>query len=165
MEICRPIPTLDISASRYSRDLCSNSISNAQRFINPSCEWLLYLVEGSRSDIQKYIGIHVRHRDFRNWCGQVPVDDCFASIAVLARRVEEIKIELRESRGITVEHVIMTSDEKDESWWEQVAKQGWYIIDHSGTVERYGAWYVQILVTPSIQYHHKSLSSTLGIQY
>jgi len=43
----------------------------------------------------------------------------------------------------------MTSDEKDKSWWEQVAKQGWYIIDHSGTVEHYGAWYVHILVTPS----------------
>jgi len=85
------------------------------------------------------------------------VEDCFASIAILAGRIEEIRIELREFRGITVEHVIMTSDEKDESWWEQVAKQGWYIIDHSGTVERYGAWYVQILVTPSSRYHHNEL--------
>jgi len=105
---------------------------------------------GFGSDIQKYIGIHVRHGDFKNWCGQVPVEDCFASIAVLARRVEEIKTELRESRGMTVEHVIMTSDEEDQSWWEQVAEQGWHIVDHSGTVERYGAWYVQVQRLQSI---------------
>ncbi|KAL9716465.1 hypothetical protein Ac2012v2_000913 [Leucoagaricus gongylophorus] len=102
------------------------------------------------SPVPPYIGIHVRHGDFKNWCGQVPVEDCFASIAVLARRVEEIKTELRESRGMTVEHVIMTSDEEDQSWWEQVAEQGWHIVDHSGTVERYGAWY-PVLIDAVIQ--------------
>ncbi|KAF5352395.1 hypothetical protein D9756_005940 [Leucocoprinus leucothites] len=98
----------------------------------------------------KYIGIHVRHGDFKNWCGDVPIEDCFASVAVLARRIEDIKTELRESRGMTVDHVIMTSDERDESWWSQVTEQGWYKVDHSGTVERYGAWY-PVLIDAVIQ--------------
>ena len=58
---------------------------------------------------------------------------------------------------MTVEHVIMTSDEEDQSWWEQVAEQGWHIVDHSGTVERYGAWYVQVLVMASIHHHYNGL--------
>lgn len=70
------------------------------------------------------------------------MEDCFASIVILARRLEEIKTELGELRGIAVDHVIVTSDEGDEAWWGQVADQGWNRIDHSGTAERYGAWYV-----------------------
>ncbi|KAJ3568045.1 hypothetical protein NP233_g5974 [Leucocoprinus birnbaumii] len=106
--------------------------------------------DDSQPDTQKYIGIHVRHGDFKNWCGQVPIADCFASIPILARRIDEIKTELRESRGMTVDHVIMTSDERDESWWQQVAEQGWYKVDHSGTAERYNAWY-PVLIDAVIQ--------------
>ena len=42
--------------------------------------------------------------------------------------------------------VIMTSDETDEAWWDEVAAIGWVRMDHDalGTVERYGKWYVLI---------------------
>ncbi|KAF9535682.1 hypothetical protein CPB83DRAFT_842145 [Crepidotus variabilis] len=88
-----------------------------------------------------YIGIHIRHGDFSNYCGDIPLEDCFAPISVIARRVEEVKKELMQKKGIAVEHVIMTSDERKEEWWEQVRQQGWYQVDHSQTVERYGRWY------------------------
>jgi len=97
-----------------------------------------------------YIGIHIRHGDFRVYCGETPIADCFASIPTIARRVDEIKLELRESRGIAVDHVIVTSDERDDEWWKQVTDQGWYRIDHSGTAETYGAWY-PVLIDAVIQ--------------
>ncbi|KXN88805.1 hypothetical protein AN958_06674 [Leucoagaricus sp. SymC.cos] len=102
------------------------------------------------SETPPYIGIHIRHGDFKNWCGEVPVEDCFASISVINRRVEEVKTEIQESRGLTVNHVIVTSDERDPLWWEQVANQGWYRVDHSGTADRYGAWY-PVLIDAVIQ--------------
>lgn len=43
--------------------------------------------------------------------------------------------------GMDVEHVIMTSDERDEKWWDEVAELGWYIVNHSETVKHYGRWY------------------------
>jgi hypothetical protein len=38
----------------------------------------------------------------------------------------------------------MTSDERDETWWDQVAELGWYMVDHSETVQNYGRWYVTV---------------------
>ena len=35
----------------------------------------------------------------------------------------------------------MTSDEKNATWWDDVVAQGWFAVDHSETVENYGAWY------------------------
>jgi len=43
---------------------------------------------------------------------------------------------------MVVNHVIMTSDEKNATWWGEVMSEGWYRIDHSKTVEQYGAWWV-----------------------
>jgi hypothetical protein len=88
----------------------------------------------------QWIAIHIRHGDFAGYCGEVPVDDCFASISVIARRVEEVKQEISERKGIDVKHVIMTSDEKNATWWEAVAKEGWYRVDSSETVQNYSAW-------------------------
>ena len=71
----------------------------------------------------------------------MPVHDCFAPISVIARRVEEVKQELLERKGLVVNHVIMTSDEKNATFWDDVVAQGWFRVDHSETVEIYGAWY------------------------
>jgi hypothetical protein len=90
----------------------------------------------------QWIGIHIRHGDFKDWCGIVPVADCFAPISVIKRRVEEVKRELLERKGMVVNHVIMTSDERNATWWETVTAEGWYAIDHSKTVELYGSWCV-----------------------
>ncbi|PPR02698.1 hypothetical protein CVT26_009801 [Gymnopilus dilepis] len=88
-----------------------------------------------------WIAIHIRHGDFKDWCGSVPVEDCFASLSVIARRVEEVKQELLEWKGVVVDHVVMTSDERNATWWEGVTAQGWYALDHSRTKELYGDWY------------------------
>lgn len=89
----------------------------------------------------QWIGIHIRHGDFADWCSPgVPIENCFASISVIKRRVEDVKQELLERKGLVVNHVIMTSDEKNATWWEAVTNEGWYALDHSKTVELYGAW-------------------------
>ncbi|TFK99714.1 hypothetical protein BDV98DRAFT_623553 [Pterulicium gracile] len=88
-----------------------------------------------------YISIHIRHGDFKDWCGVVPVADCFASIDVIARRVREVQMELHDKHNIRADTVIMTSDERDPDWWASVEEMGWLRIDHTHTIERYGDWY------------------------
>ena len=60
--------------------------------------------------------------------------------------VDEVKAELRERKGIEVEHVLVTSDEQDPEWWAEVRSLGWSWVDHEelGTAERYGLWYVSL---------------------
>ena len=43
---------------------------------------------------------------------------------------------------MNAKHVIMTSDERDEAWWDLVTAQGWYRLDHSATSAQYGTWFV-----------------------
>ncbi|KAF8634864.1 hypothetical protein AX15_000619 [Amanita polypyramis BW_CC] len=97
-----------------------------------------------------YISIHARHGDFGNYCGEYSKDECFASLAVIGRRVEEVRQELRERKGLEVQHVVVTSDERNATWWEDVRRQGWLTIDHSKTVEQYGHWY-PVLIDAVIQ--------------
>ena len=56
----------------------------------------------------------------------------------------EVHDEILEQHGIDIpmKHVIMTSDETDEGWWDEVGSYGWKRIDHDGqrTVERYSRW-------------------------
>lgn len=83
----------------------------------------------------------MRRGDFGSFCNDTPKDECFPSLATIYRRVREVKEELAEKYpGMSVEHVIMTSDEREEAWWDQVAELGWYTVDHSKTVEEYGRW-------------------------
>ncbi|KAG1838331.1 hypothetical protein C8R48DRAFT_666854 [Suillus tomentosus] len=90
-----------------------------------------------------YISIHIRHGDFRNYCNDVPLDQCFASLPVIARRVAEVQEELRAQKGIEVTQVIMTSDERDPEWWSGVRALGWTWVDYTAerTEEIYGKWY------------------------
>ncbi|KAL0951547.1 hypothetical protein HGRIS_008230 [Hohenbuehelia grisea] len=97
-----------------------------------------------------WITIHVRHGDFAGWCGETPLLDCFAPISVIAKRVEEVKAALLVKKGVAVKHVIMTSDERDPSWWSQVDAQRWYKVDHSKTKETFGPWY-PVLIDAVIQ--------------
>ena len=72
----------------------------------------------------------------------MPLVDCYANITVIARRVQEVKDELLERKGLDVKYVIMTSDETDPEWWAEVKAQGWLTVDHSYTVKLYGKWCV-----------------------
>ncbi|KAF7289478.1 hypothetical protein HMN09_01341800 [Mycena chlorophos] len=96
-----------------------------------------------------YIAIHVRHGDFAGWC-EVPLKDCFAPLSAIARRVEELQDELWEKKRLVVDRVVVTSDERDPGWWDEVNELGWVSPDHSQTAERYGAWY-PLLIDAAIQ--------------
>ncbi|KAI0719978.1 hypothetical protein C8T65DRAFT_634490 [Cerioporus squamosus] len=102
------------------------------------------------AELPPYIAIHVRHGDFRNWCWQAEnPDDCFAPLSVIARRVREVQEELRARKGIEVpmDRVIITSDESDPAWWDEVKALGWKTVDHQAarTAEVLGRWYPVIL--------------------
>ncbi|KII94081.1 hypothetical protein PLICRDRAFT_36319 [Plicaturopsis crispa FD-325 SS-3] len=99
-----------------------------------------------------WIALHVRHHDFKVYCGDYSEEDCFASLAVYDRRVQEVKQELLERKNITVEHVLMTSDEDDAAWWHDVEAMGWKHIDFAAerTEEIYGKWY-PVLIDAVIQ--------------
>jgi hypothetical protein len=79
------------------------------------------------------------------WC-EASIEECFAPLSVIARRVEEVKAELLERKGIAVQHVIMTSDEKDVAWWQGVSDLGWLRVDYSMDQAMYGTWHVSIFL-------------------
>lgn len=64
---------------------------------------------------------------------------------VFSIRVAEVQEELRQRKGINVTHVIMTSDEQDEKWWDRVHEMGWLRIDHekANTIAVHGEWYAR----------------------
>lgn len=59
--------------------------------------------------------------------------------------------EILDRKGIYIPmtRVIMTSDETDQAWWDEVAALGWAAMDHNEqhTVERYGRWYAHAYCT------------------
>ncbi|KIJ66268.1 hypothetical protein HYDPIDRAFT_174416 [Hydnomerulius pinastri MD-312] len=110
-----------------------------------------------------FISIHIRHGDFRNYCNEIPEDQCFAPLPVIARRVSEVQQELRDRKGIDVSHVIMTSDERDPNWWSDVRELGWSYIDYAAerTVEMHGKWY-PVLVDAVLQSNGAGFVGTYG---
>ena len=104
-----------------------------------------------RARVLQYISVHIRHGDFRNLCGAAAnVDECFAPLSAFDRRVRELQDELEARTGVRPERVVMTGDEKDEKWWEDVAERGWYRLDYAlGNGEKgekgYGNWYPVLL--------------------
>ncbi|KAJ7665222.1 hypothetical protein DFH06DRAFT_1323617 [Mycena polygramma] len=93
--------------------------------------------------IPPFIAVHARRDDFQNWCGDFTPEECFPPLDVMTRRIEEVKAEIWRRKGIVVEYVIITSDERDKAWWNQVAEFGWKTPDHArlNTQEQYGIWY------------------------
>ncbi|KAL6310144.1 hypothetical protein BKA93DRAFT_721989 [Sparassis latifolia] len=144
-----------------------NDYFPAWRFVTKYLRWTkgiealtaLYLRRAfdltTTAEIPPYIAIHVRHGDFRNWCwaAEQP-EDCFAPLPVIARRVREVQDELRRRKGIEIPatRVVMTSDEKDQLWWDEVLALGWQRIDHDAlhTAQTYGRWY-PVLLDAAIQ--------------
>ena len=63
--------------------------------------------------MSQYIGIHIRRNDFVGWCRDVPREECFAPLSAYARRVEEIRQELLQDKGIDVSRVLVMSDENE----------------------------------------------------
>lgn len=61
---------------------------------------------------------------------------------VIGRRVQDIRNELSDKRGMHDVPVIMMSDEEDPAWWKEVRSMGYWVIDHKDTVANYGIWSV-----------------------
>ncbi|KAJ7492327.1 hypothetical protein FB451DRAFT_1388734 [Mycena latifolia] len=88
-----------------------------------------------------FISVHMRHGDFKSWCPKgVAPNECFAPLSAVDRRVREVQAEVLQRKGIEVKHVIATSDEKNSTWWDQVAELGWRTPDHSQLEDVYGGW-------------------------
>ncbi|KAJ7631211.1 hypothetical protein FB45DRAFT_917836 [Roridomyces roridus] len=103
------------------------------------------------ADIPPFIAVHVRHTDFADWCeAGIDTNDCFAPLTAMAQRVQEVQDEIKETKGIEVKNVIITSDETNSTWWEGVYELGWARPDHSRTKELYGDWHF-ILIDAVIQ--------------
>ncbi|KAJ6477222.1 hypothetical protein DFH09DRAFT_1266420 [Mycena vulgaris] len=111
--------------------------------------------------VPPYIAVHVRHGDFREFCGDVPHTECFAPLPVIARRVHEVRATLLERKGLAAEHVVVTSDEQDEEWWAAVHALGWAVPDHTDTVRLHGKWF-PVLIDAAIQSAAIGLVGTEG---
>ncbi|TFK56646.1 hypothetical protein OE88DRAFT_1730116 [Heliocybe sulcata] len=111
---------------------------------------ILAVPEGSH--IPPYIAIHFRRGDFMIHCLDWKTDGCFATLEMFAKAVSEVQEELWRRKGIRVTHVIMSSDEKDPAWWDEVAALGWRWLDHEKEqiAEKYGEWY-PVLIDAVIQ--------------
>lgn len=75
------------------------------------------------------------------------MEECLAPLSAYARRVEEVRAEIFETKGIEIEPraVFMTSDETDVEWWDAVRGLGWTRADHADMLTRYGPWCVALL--------------------
>ncbi|KAJ7803821.1 hypothetical protein B0H14DRAFT_2527669 [Mycena olivaceomarginata] len=150
--------TSNLEAHEFEHDY-----STAWRFVGKYLHWNPRIEELARVYLRRafglapgaplphYIAIHVRRGDFADWCPRtMPVDECFAPLSAYARRVEEVREELQRARGIEVQRVVLTSDETNAMWWEEVAAYGWHRIDHSTTVATHSAWH-PVLIDAAIQ--------------
>ena len=70
------------------------------------------------------------------------MEECFPPLSAYVDAVQAVKDELLETRGLSVEHVIVTSDERDPAWWSQVSARGWAHIDFAAEEadEALGKW-------------------------
>ncbi|KAG1887513.1 uncharacterized protein F5891DRAFT_1077676, partial [Suillus fuscotomentosus] len=76
-----------------------------------------------------YISIHIWHGDFSQQCEEFPVDQCFALLSVIARRVSEVQKELRIRKGIEATHCGQMLGRLGRTWVDYAAE---------GTEEIYG---------------------------
>ncbi|KAJ7070566.1 hypothetical protein C8F01DRAFT_1106888 [Mycena amicta] len=98
------------------------------------------LARGAR--IPPFISIHARHSDFEAFCDENAPDQCFTSVEMYQQKIDELKAEIFERKGITVEHVVMTSDEPRHGGIMLQRRDGMF-PDHENmqTAELYGDWY------------------------
>jgi hypothetical protein len=79
--------------------------------------------------LHPFIVVHARHGDFNGLCGSN--GDCFPALDNFAAAVRHVQEELRRQKGIRVRDgdVIVTSDEINSEWWDQVRTMGWKRIE------------------------------------
>jgi hypothetical protein len=85
--------------------------------------------------IPPFVAIHVRRGDFEEACGSYTADECFAPLERYALRVEQVKRQLRQEHNVDAPLVLVTSDERNETWWDATRKFGWVHIDYAKHLE------------------------------
>ncbi|KAJ7897112.1 GDP-fucose protein O-fucosyltransferase-domain-containing protein, partial [Mycena olivaceomarginata] len=131
-----PLPT------KHNSDEMELDYSPAWRFVGRHMRWATRLERLADEYIRRtlhiqpdepippFISVHVRHNDFKDWCEPgVSLDE-----------FREVQDEIKERKGIEVQHVIVTSDEKNHTWWRDVDELGWLAVDHTRTKELHGLW-------------------------
>ncbi|KAH9933950.1 uncharacterized protein BXZ73DRAFT_45906 [Epithele typhae] len=91
-----------------------------------------------------FIALHARHGDFAQYCDPAgPRGACFAPLSAFAAEVERVRDAHAARTGVRVEHVVMTSDERDPGWWAEVAAMGWHRVDVGAarTPAGFGEWW------------------------
>jgi hypothetical protein len=79
----------------------------------------------------RYISVHARHGDFLNNCEERKKKGkaCSPPLSTFERQVQEVVQELKRKGKISADvstlPVIITSDETDEAWWDEVERIGW----------------------------------------
>ncbi|KAG8881090.1 hypothetical protein FRB98_004547 [Tulasnella sp. 332] len=128
----------------------------APRMVEIANNFLTRVFDVQREEfIPPFISVHVRHGDFGDTCGwaNISISDCYAPLSVIARRVQEVQDELASTRpginGGQPLKVLMTSDERDSAWWNDVQNLGWHFVDHGprgeDTAAKFGKWYPPLL--------------------
>lgn len=129
----------DVDMYEYEKDY-----HPAWHFVGQHMHYIDYIANAAKAAITRaaglpigseappYIAVHARRADFRDHCkaDNTPEEECFAPLSAFAIRVQEVRQELKFSKGLDVETVLMMSDEKDEGWWDEVAALGWHRIIH-----------------------------------
>ncbi|KAJ3523233.1 hypothetical protein NMY22_g11534 [Coprinellus aureogranulatus] len=135
----------DVYEWRFSFSPAWNSVGQHvlfnREFVERSSEYirrafdLEYLEE-----IPPFIAIHIRHGDFGDNCG-IP-GHCLDSLDAFAAAVKRQEKMLLSKKGIEVRHWLVSSDETDQGFWDEVNALGWSRFDHEEerTLERYGEW-------------------------
>ena len=106
------------------------------------------LVPSASAAVPPFIALHARHGDFAQYCSDAPDSKCFASLSAFDRRVREVQDELEARTGVRPTQVIMTGDETDEGWWDEVAARGWHRLDYTAGADAagdLGSWYPVLL--------------------
>jgi hypothetical protein len=139
MQYMRWNTTLEKLAERYVRDAIGIPFNEKTPPVSHSPISILILQEPY---LLQYITVHARRSDFDRYCGKSTLDDCLVTLPTFASRVREVQEELARRKGIHVHHVFMTSDEKNASWWEDVANMGWYKLNQTKIIGEHGRWLV-----------------------
>ncbi|KZO99640.1 hypothetical protein CALVIDRAFT_476774 [Calocera viscosa TUFC12733] len=85
----------------------------------------------SGKPIPPYISVHARRGDFGKYCPFMGGNgtSCLPSLRQLKRRVGEVQAQLLQ-KGVSTDRVLITSDEKDPAWWEEIQEAGYTWVDH-----------------------------------
>lgn len=72
-------------------------------------------------------------------------ENCLAQVPAFVHRVEQIRKDLLAEHK-DVSHVVVTSDERNATFWSQLRDLGWKYIDHDQerTVDVYNKWYMSL---------------------